>query len=127
MKEHEQFLEIAKAELVLVKKVINDKEVRTELILFHIQQIIEKALKAILSYKGIIFPKTHDIEDLIELCLANGIQLPDYVGRLPELTPYAVEFRYGFLNEEPGDANEVLKLAEEFLDFTGSALGGKKE
>lgn len=35
MKEYEQFLKLAKAELVLVKKVIADKEVRTELILFH--------------------------------------------------------------------------------------------
>lgn len=126
MKEYEQFLKLAEAELVLVKKVINDKDVRTELILFHIQQIVEKALKANLSHKGVVFPKTHDIEDLIELCLANGIQLPDYVERLPELTPYAVEFRYGFLNEEAEDANELLKLAERFVDFTGSILGEKK-
>lgn len=53
MKEHEQFLELAKAELVLVKKVIND--------------------------------------------------------------------------EEAEDANELLKLAEEFVDFTGSALKGREE
>ncbi len=122
MKEHEQLLSLAKAELVLIKKVINDEEVRTEFVLFHMQQIVEKALKAILSHKGIIFHKTHDIENLTELCLANKIQLPDYVERFSDLTPYAVEFRYGFLDEEPEDANELLKLAEEFLDFTGIAL-----
>lgn len=34
MKEHEQLLELAKAELVLVKKVINDKEIRAELVYY---------------------------------------------------------------------------------------------
>lgn len=86
MKEHEQLLELAKAELVLVKKVINDKEIRAELVLFHIQQVVKKAIKSILSYNGVIFPKTHDIEDLIELSLAKGIQFPDYIEKLPELT-----------------------------------------
>jgi len=94
MREHEQFLSLAKAELVLVKKVIDDDEIRKEFVLFHIQQVVEKAIKAILSHKGVIFPKTHDIENLIELSWAKGIQLPDYVERFPELTPYAVEFRY---------------------------------
>jgi len=122
MKEHEQLLILAKAELVLVKKVIDDDEIREELILFHIQQAVEKAIKAILSHKGVIFPKTHDIEDLIELSWAKGIQLPDYVERFPELTPYAVEFRYGFPDEEAEDANEFLRLAEKFIYFTENIL-----
>ncbi|MEW6096958.1 MAG: HEPN domain-containing protein [bacterium] len=126
MKEYEQLLELAKADLVLAKKVINDKEIRTELILFHIQQVVEKAIKAILSYNDVIFPKTHDIEDLIELSCAKEIQLPDYVEKLPELTPYAVEFRYGFLDEEPEDAHELLELAEKFINFTVNILKGKK-
>ncbi|MBI4707633.1 MAG: HEPN domain-containing protein [Candidatus Omnitrophica bacterium] len=54
--------------------------------------------------------------------MSNEIQLPDYVERLPELTPYAVEFRYGFLDEEPEDANELLKLAEKFVDVTESTF-----
>jgi len=107
---------------VLVKKVINDDEIRKELVLFHIQQAVEKVIKAILSHKGIIFPKTHDIEDLIELSWAKGIQFPDYVERFPELTPYAVEFRYGFSDEEAEDANEFLRLAEKFIHFTESIL-----
>ncbi|MDI6785515.1 MAG: hypothetical protein QMD92_02285 [bacterium] len=50
MKEYEQFLELAESELLLVKKIIDDEEIREELILFHIQQVIEKTIKAILSY-----------------------------------------------------------------------------
>jgi hypothetical protein len=38
MKEYEQLLELAQAELVLTKNVINDREVRRELTPFHIQQ-----------------------------------------------------------------------------------------
>lgn len=117
MKEYEKFLELAKAELILVNKIMDDKEIRDELKLFHVQQVVEKAIKAILSYKSIVFPKTHDIENLIELSLAEGIHLPDYVERFPELTMFAVEFRYGFLDEAVEDIYEVIELTKKFVGF----------
>lgn len=125
MKEYEGLLMLAKQELVLVRKIINDEEIRKELVLFHIQQVVEKSIKAILSAKGIIFPRTHDIEDLIELSQAENIQLPDYVEKFPELTPYAVEARYGFLGEETEDPNEFFRLAEKFVGFTERVLKEK--
>jgi HEPN domain-containing protein len=39
----------------------------TDTICFHAQQCVEKYLKAFLVYKGIDFPRTHDVERLVAL------------------------------------------------------------
>ncbi len=65
--QYKVFLIKAKQDLVLVEQVINNPDVSDEIKHFHLQQSVEKALKSLLSFKGVQFPKTHDIEDLIEL------------------------------------------------------------
>jgi HEPN domain-containing protein len=48
------------------------EEGTTEAISFHAQQCVEKYLKALLCWKGIDFPKTHDIGQLILLLPATA-------------------------------------------------------
>lgn len=62
--------------------------------LFHAQQAIEKALKAVLVRADVVFRRTHDLLELADLLQANAVVVP--VGRelLTRLAPYAVEFRY---------------------------------
>jgi len=43
----------------------------TDTVCFHAQQCVEKYLKAFLVWKGIDFPKTHDIEHLVSLLPEN--------------------------------------------------------
>lgn len=62
--------------------------------LFHAQQAIEKALKAVLVAAGVLFRRTHDLLELMELAHANGLALPVERELLARLAPYAVEFRY---------------------------------
>lgn len=60
---------------------------------FHAQQCVEKYIKALLSFKAIDFPKTHDISELIVL-LPKGIR-PDLTAEKQErLTDYATSMRY---------------------------------
>jgi HEPN domain-containing protein len=44
-----------------------DDECPTDTVCFHAQQVVEKYLKALLVFKGIPFPKSHNIEDIIAL------------------------------------------------------------
>jgi hypothetical protein len=44
-----------------------DDECPTDTVCFHAQQVVEKYLKALLVLKGIPFPKSHNIEDIIAL------------------------------------------------------------
>lgn len=63
---------------------------------FHAQQAAEKYLKAFLCFNGITFPKTHDIEELLDLCATIDKRFLDLVEETVFLTDYAVELRYDF-------------------------------
>jgi HEPN domain-containing protein len=114
MKAKEEYLalfELGCADIKLVEKNLRDKDIRGQLLLFHLQQAVEKFLKALLSLHRIKFPKIHDISELIELCEEAGVTLPEYVEEFISLTPYAVEFRYGLMIEEILDVKYYYRKA----------------
>lgn len=120
--QYEVFLIKAKQDLILVEQVINNSDVSDEIKYFHLQQSIEKALKSLLSFKGVQFPKTHDIQDLIELAEENHISLPAFINILTELTPYAVEFRYALSFDSLHEPKYYLKHVKDFITFAEDSL-----
>jgi len=68
---------------------------------FHAQQCVEKHIKALLSFKGIPFPKTHDIARLVALLpVGAAVELAAEESR--RLTHYATAARY------PGGGGPIL-------------------
>ena len=65
-----------------------------EAVAFHSQQAVEKALKALLVWHQVEFPKTHDIQRLLELLAGTEPELAGASVGAAELTPYGVEYRY---------------------------------
>lgn len=63
---------------------------------FHAQQAAEKYLKAFLCFNGLVFPKTHDIEELLEICGRIDERFINLVAETIFLTDYAVGLRYDF-------------------------------
>jgi len=49
-------------------KILMERNKSLDTACFHAQQAGEKYLKAFLNFNGIEFPKTHDIEELLEFC-----------------------------------------------------------
>ena len=94
--------------------------------IYHCQQTAEKSVKAWLQSKDDPFPKTHDIEDLVEQ--ASSIH-PDF-GKLAKaasiLTPYVSAFRYPGGFDEPmptrEEFDEALQYAQAIYDFVLSLL-----
>jgi HEPN domain-containing protein len=76
----------------------------TDTVSFHAQQCVEKYLKAFLVYKGLDFPRTHDIESLVTL-LPEKVWLRLSIEEQRTLTTYATLTRY------PGEY-EIIPLAE---------------
>ena len=70
------------------------RKVPADSICFHSQQAAEKFLKAVLQECGIHFGKTHDLEGLLQLCMAVFPQLTLLVGDAKLLNDYAVRYRY---------------------------------
>lgn len=87
---------------------------------YHCQQAAEKALKAWLTARNVVFPKTHDLETLLYLCRPGEAGFGAYVEQARALTPLATEFRYpGDLFEPTSEqAKESLRQAAEIFDYT---------
>lgn len=111
------YIQKAKQDLTLVEKNIDDNEIAPEIIFFHLQQAVEKILKAILDFNGVVFKKTHDLFELAELAAEQNISLPDFIDKLCELTPYAVEARYSLLHDDIQNAREFLDETKQFFVF----------
>ncbi len=84
-------------------KLAADPDMHDSVAGFHAQQTVEKALKAVLARERLVFRRTHDIAELLDLIQDNGLSGPPYADCLDELNPYAVEMRYGLV--EPGPLN----------------------
>ncbi|MCL5278949.1 MAG: HEPN domain-containing protein [Planctomycetes bacterium] len=61
---------------------------------FHVQQAVEKALKAWLCCLGETFPKIHDLDELGTLLEDAGQHIPESFAGLLDFTDFAVAFRY---------------------------------
>ena len=103
-----QWVHKAEIDYSAAERLLEDEPLR-EAIAFHCQQAVEKYIKAFLVRHEVDFPKTHDIEHLLEILAETA---PDLAGQLSDtdrLTPYGVQVRY------PGDFPEVLIGGEQDL------------
>lgn len=92
---------LANDDLVAARALNEAAGVSGAIVGFHAQQAVEKSLKAVLALRGVEFPFTHDLEGLVELCLASGAVIPDQLEGVAILTPYGVRLRYGWI--DPAD------------------------
>jgi len=70
---------------------------------FHVQQAVEKTLKAWLCCLGVPFPRTHDLDELGALLEEAGQTIPEAVAGLLEFTDFAVIFRYEAFGDMEAD------------------------
>lgn len=104
----------ARNDAVLLRKVTGDAEVADEIVGFHAQQTVEKALKAVLEVRGIDYPYTHDLGRFFELLEGSGGSPSDRDAALA-LTPWAAEFRYGDVVASSLDRDRAVAVAEAML------------
>lgn len=91
---------------------------------YHCQQAAEKALKAVLTHRQLVFPKTHDLELLLSIW-SEGHEGATYSLRpaARELTPLASAFRYPGDMHQPSenDAKVAMEHASQILHFAKAA------
>ncbi len=120
-----------------IKKAENDlkigtgemqtKDPATDMVCFHMQQCVEKYLKAYLTLHGKPFRRTHDISELIELSREIDPEF-EHLYRLEadSLTIYGVEVRYpdDFYMPSIEEAQKCVELALKAREFV---IGKLKE
>jgi HEPN domain-containing protein/predicted nucleotidyltransferase len=90
---------------------------------FHCQQAAEKYLKALLQECGLAVPRTHDLEDLLDLLLRRDATLGPLRRGLASLTRFAVEYRYPGLRARTREMYSALRHAERVRAEMRSRLG----
>jgi HEPN domain-containing protein len=98
----QQWLNRAKGNLALAKQP-KPKEAFWDDLCFDAQQAAEKSIKAVLVYRQIDFPRTHNIRSLLELLDPEASEIAKEIWDAVDLTNYAVETRY------PGPAEPVTR------------------
>jgi HEPN domain-containing protein len=93
---------------------------------FHAQQCVEKYLKARLQAADIAFPKTHDLEELLDLLLPLEPQWELLRPAVAQLTNYAVAFRYPGTTASKADARNAFAHAKLVRQIARQSLGLKK-
>ena len=92
-----------------------------EIIGFHAQQAVEKALKAWLAGLGVEYPLTHDIETLLGLLEEAGCDVAPF-RELDRYTDFAVLFRYASLTENLPDRSSVVEEVRALYEYVHQKL-----
>ena len=85
----------------------------TDIVCFHCPQCAEKYIKALLLYRGVAFPKTHDLRLLLDL-VPTGVSLGLQREQVIPLNRYVIEGRYPD-DWEPiavAEAQRALEMAQ---------------
>lgn len=105
----QQMLAIARRDLKALGGMLDADVFAYEIFGFHAQQTAEKALKAWISALGVRYEITHDLGLLLNTLKGLGADCADFAD-LPDLTIFAVHFRYDDAGDDSGfpERDEVL-------------------
>jgi len=90
---------------------------------FHVQQTVEKYLKARLEEAGLSIPKTHDLLHLLNLVAVVEPLWSSYTSAFSLLVSYAVQTRYPGNSVTKADARHAIRLCRQFRKEARFALG----
>jgi HEPN domain-containing protein len=121
-----QWLRKAEADLSAAKVLLAHGGKHYLAAAFHAQQASEKYLKAFLTERQVEFPKTHDLDRLLELVASAEPGLSRSLKGAVDLTRYAVDARYpgDFPEVTAKDARRAVRLAASVSARIAAALGG---
>jgi HEPN domain-containing protein len=94
-----------------------------DIVCFHLQQCVEKYLKARLVEAGATFPKTHDLEKLLDLAILHEPLWGTLRPAMASITDYAVEARYPGRSIAPAEARSVVQKVMRIRELVRERLG----
>lgn len=119
-------LERAESDLRAAKTLADDPTMGDDVVGFHTQQAVEKSLKVGLVAKGIDFPKTHDLDFLLNLAAKSGLDVTDELTASRWLSPWAAEFRYDNPPTPSLERDDALSAASTALAWARTILQDTK-
>lgn len=117
-------LVMARKDLQALKGMGDEDVFPVEIYGFHVQQAVEKVLKACLCCLGKSYPKIHDLDELAALLKDAGTEVPGEFTSLLEYTDFATTFRYEAYAEFGGvsDRTEVADTVDRFVAYVAEMV-----
>lgn len=101
----------AESDLSAARVLAADADQQDDVVGFHLQQAVEKSLKAVLAVRGFEIPRTHDLDLLSRLVGRGSEGLPDELADVKQLSPWAVATRYDD-SDASLDREAAIKIGE---------------
>ena len=118
-----EWLDKAAADLATARRELRARiEPNYDAVCFHAQQSAEKALKAVLQESNVNIPRTHQLMDLLGLCVKDEGAYLMLQADLMSLDGYAVMFRYPGQSANKAEAKSAYKAAEMIYAFIKTRL-----
>jgi HEPN domain-containing protein len=122
IKESRRLLRIARADFAACNALIRAPDIRFANAAFHGQQALEKALKSVLTARGLDFGRTHNLVALAGQLKQAGEWLPDTGDALSLINPYAVTLRYDDLEEELLSAAVLCDVVAALIEWAANRV-----
>lgn len=134
MERHELWLYKADGDLLYAQEgALSKHEKVRDAAIYHTQQAAEKALKAYLVFKQEPLRRTHDLEDLLWLCMKHDISFNYLFKYAVQLNPLITEYRYPSEDFDElqtpllEELQEAIKAAQEILNFVIDMIQSSKK
>ena len=99
------------------------KQPLPDIVCYHCQQCVEKYLKAYLIVQGVPPPRSHDLEELLDLCAAYDATLNQWLALVQFLNPYGVQIRYPGTSATIANAKDAVKTMRRLRTVLRRKLG----
>lgn len=109
-------------------KILLNNEGVPATICFLSQQTVEKCLKGFLVFRGVGFPKIHQLDELLERCAKIDADFREFIEEVIILNDYYIESRYPDNMKEDISfeaAREAFEVAENLRKFILSKVEEK--
>jgi HEPN domain-containing protein len=114
----------AASDLAAARSLAADPDQLDDVVGFHVQQAVEKALKAALALAELSIPRTHDLTFLVELLTEHEIRPPEAVAQAEWLSPWAVATRYDDI-EDTLNRGQAIQLAALAVEWARTLLAAR--
>ncbi len=94
---------------------------------FHVQQAVEKSLKAVLATKKVEYPYSHDLDGLLRLCEKHRIEVPDDLSGVGRMSVFGVTLRYDASPTAQLDRDQALTWAATAITWAKNTIATNKQ
>ncbi len=107
-----EWIELAEEDYAIAKLIQREQLAMRNGMCFHAQQCVEKYLKACLQQMNIPIPRTHNLEELLNLILPTIPTWRAWKVNISKLSKHAVETRYVGPSPSAEDAEKAMQTCE---------------